>query len=62
MPKIIKGGVNYTQCLQADGITIIDSEGILSAVQQDIPQADGITIIDSEGILSAIQPEVFQPD
>jgi len=65
MPKIIRGGVNYTpevEVPQADGITIIDSEGIFSAIQPEIPQADGVTIISSEGIFSAVKQNMPQPD
>ena len=62
MPKIIKSGVNYIPDIPdipdvptADGITIIDSEGVWSAVQQEIPQPDEVTIIyNQENKLEAV--------
>ena len=66
MPKIIRGGVNYTPEVnipRADGITILDSEGVFSAVQQEIPQPDGETIIyNSEGELEAVKQPQVTPD
>ena len=63
MPNIIKNGISYIpKVLVADGITIINSEGVISAVQQELPLPDGVTIVDSEGIWSAIQPSLPTPD
>lgn len=66
MPKIIKSGVNYTPDIsvpRADGITILDSEGVFSAVQQEIPQPDEITIkYNEKGELEAIKQPQATPD